>query len=496
MATDYQDLLKWAVSQGIVASSNGNGDHAGMADFPNTDLGNAERLVKLYGHELRYCYPFKKWLAWDGQHWDFNRDGEIFRKASATVRSMYQEASMLESIAAGIEDDGQRESTSKAAEALSKWARKCEAKERINALISLAESRPGIAVLPEQLDSDPWLFNCANGTIDLKTGELKPHDQSQMLTKLAPVKYEPGMISPLWEDFLATILPDESVRAFVKRAVGYSITGLSTEERLFFPFGPAATGKSTFLRAIRAAIGDYGATADFGTFLEKPRQGANNDIARLAGKRMVVSVEVNEGERLAEALIQQITGGDPVAARFLYSESFEFIPTFCLWFASNNRPRVRDDNDANWRRILQIPFEHQIPEEERDDSLKTALCDLELSSPGVLTWAVEGCLDWQSLGLSVPTEVKALTDAYRDEMNPIVDFITERCVILPTAKCTNADIWSEYNHWAKEVNLKRPLGRKAFTQRLTRMEELTQDRTKSDRFWQGIGLVMELNDGQ
>jgi putative DNA primase/helicase len=286
------------------------------SDIKCTDFGNAERLVLRYGHELRYCYPWKTWLAWDGKRWQRDSQGAVEQRAKATIQGIYAEA-------ADTHDEERRK-------ALAKWALQSEGERRIKAMIELAKSEPGIPILPEDFDRDPWLFNVRNGTIDLRTGELRPHRPDDRITKLAPVAYDKHARSELWERFLARILPDKKLRRFVQRALSSSLTGLESEH-LFLPYGPTKTGKSTLLRAVGATMGpDYAAVADFETFLVRDRVtgGPRDDIAALAGKRLVVSQEVDQGKTLAEALLKWLSGGEPIKARALYREGFEFVPTF------------------------------------------------------------------------------------------------------------------------------------------------------------------------
>jgi putative DNA primase/helicase len=353
----------------------------------------------------------------------------------------------------------------------------------------LAESEAGIPILPEELDRDPWLLNVLNGTIDLRTGVIRAHRREDLMSQLAPASYDPEARSELWDSFLAHILPRPDLRAFVQRGLGYSITGDTREEKLFFPHGLTATGKSTLLSAIVATLGEYAATADFETFLTRERLTGSprNDIARLAGKRFVVSLEVDDGQHLAEALIKQLTGGDVVAARFLHKESFEFLPTFKLWLAANDRPLVRDDDDAIWRRILQVPFTVQIPETDRDPTIKARLRNPEESGAAILAWLVEGCLAWQRQGLDVPEVVRDTTAAYRQEMDPISGFLTECCTQESKARVGKTALWAAYQDWAKPGGGRR-LGRNKFNERL-RQHGFDEWSDGNARFWLGVGLL-------
>jgi len=354
--------------------------------------------------------------------------------------------------------------------------------------LSLAQSEPGIPITQKQFDCDLWLLNCQNGTINLRTGILRRHERADYITKMVSVKYVPDAQSVLWDNFLRRALPDDEVRAFVQRAAGYSLTGDVGEEVLFFLYGPPATGKTTFLRAIEGCLGDYAATTDFETLIvNKNRNGPRNDIARLAGRRFVSSVEVEDGRRLAESLINQLTGGEIVTARFMYQESFEFIPQFKLWLAANNQPRISGIDGAIWRRILQIPFDIQIPKEERDHQLKIRLHKPQ-ETAAILNWLIEGCLAWQREGLSPPKAVLAATEDYRTTMDPLEEFITDYCLISPEMRVKNTDIWNAYQRWCASVGEKYPLGHKKFSQALF-ARGFDQYREPHDRFWLGIGLI-------
>ena len=281
---------------------------------------------------------------------------------------------------------------------------------------------------------------------------------------------------------------DAELAAFLRRAAGYTLTGDTGEEVLFFAHGREATGKSTFLEALKATLGDYAKTSDFETFVaHRGESGPRADVARLMGARMVASLEVDEGKRLAEGLVKQLTGGDTVAARFLYRESFEFRPAFKLWLAANARPRVSADDGALWRRILQVPFVEQVPERERDPELKRHLTTDPQARSAILAWAVRGCLEWQRDGLGVPQRVRDYTAEYRAENDPVAEWLAACCRLEPEAVTAAGDLRSSYEAWA-ERNGEKAISAKALGSAL-RARGCTSKPTKRQRTWQGIALL-------
>ena len=453
------------------ASANG----AGGAPFARTDLGNAERLVAYHGEDLRYA-PGLGWLIWDGRRFGRDTNGAVMRRAIKTVRSIYAEAQ-------AAEDADERKK-------LANWAAGSEAERRLRAAVSLAEVHDAVVVHPSALDADPYLLNVANGTLDLRTGGLREHRRSDLLTKLAPVDHDAGAEGDEWGRFLARVTDcDIELHDFLQRAVGYTLSGETCEEVLFFAHGAEATGKSTFIEAIKAMLGDYAATADFETFLARRGDGGVcSDIARLAGGRMVVGLEVDEGKRLAEGLIKQLTGRDTVTARFMYGEFFEFSPRFKLWLAANHRPSVSAADGAIWRRILQVPFTNTIPEGERDPEVKRRLKEVPEVRSAILSWALEGCLAWQRLGLAVPERVRAYTAEYRAENDPIAEWLEACCVIEPGFAATAADLYRSYVEWAKENGEEPPLSQTALGKALGD-RGLRKERDRGRRTWLGIAVA-------
>lgn len=455
---------------------------AGADVFHMTDLGNAHRLVSRHGADLRYCHAWKTWFVWNGRQWARDETGEIVRRAKETIRALF--AAAFIKVNADRRDD------------LVKHALASEKADRIRAMITLAQSEINVPVVPADLDADPWALNCLNGTIDLRTGLLRQHARADLITRIAPVEYDPAATLDVWERFLDDATGnDQALREFIQRATGYSMTGDTSEEVLFLVLGPGATGKSTFLEAIKAVLGDYARTADFETFLKRRDAGGpRNDVARLAGARFVVSIEVDEGKRLAEGLVKMLTGGDKVAARFLYQESFEFDPNFKLWLAANHAPLVRDDDDALWRRILRIPFDHVVPKPQRDPRLKATLKDPSIAGPAILAWLVQGCLAWQRDGLGVPPAVEKATADYRAEMDPITDFLADRCVVESGASVRADELQKAYQEWVRDGGAGRPLNSKRFAARLED-HGFERGRDKLGRFWTGVRLQQNARDG-
>ncbi|MFN3763256.1 MAG: phage/plasmid primase, P4 family, partial [Anaerolineae bacterium] len=325
------------------------------------------------------------------------------------------------------------------------------------------------------------------GTIDLRSGELRPHNPDDLITKIAPVDYIPDAQAPTWEAFLHRIMDgNERLIAFLQRAVGYSLTGDTSERVLFILYGTGANGKTTFLETLRALLGDYGIQAPADTLLVGRENAVPNDIARLRGARFIAVSEISEGRRLAEVLVKSLTGRDTITARFLYSEFFEFRPEGKIWLATNHKPIIRGTDKAIWDRIRLIPFTVTIPEAEQDKHLVEKL---KRELPGILAWAVRGCLEWQTSGLGVPEEVRSATEAYRAEMDVIGAFIADRCILSAGARVKAGDLYEAYRKWCEE-NKEEPLNKIAFGLRLAE-RGLVSERDMHARYWRGIGLLTD-----
>ncbi|MGH8696028.1 MAG: phage/plasmid primase, P4 family [Burkholderiales bacterium] len=443
--------------------------------FHLTDAGNAQRFARDHGRDVRYCYAWAVWLVWDGRRLARDPGDGIMARAKATARAIYAEAA--------AEADAERR------KARAAWARTSERAERLRAMLALAQSEPGIPVTPDELDRDPFALNVANGTLDLRTGELRAHRREDLVTKLAPVAYDASATCPRFLAFLGRIMNSDAERiAFLQRALGYSLTGDTREQCFFVPWGAGANGKTTLTRTVFRLLGDYAAGTRADAFMVKYGDTIPNDIARLKGARFVLASEAEENQRLAESLVKGITGGDVLTARFMRSEYFDFVPALKLWLATNHRPVIRGTDHAMWRRVRLIPFTVTIPDAERDATLSEKLA---AEAPGILAWLVAGCRAWRGGGLSVPESVRAATGEYRAAMDVLGAFIAERCAVDADGTIAARELYAEYAAWCMSSNEK-PITRKAFGLRLAE-RGFTATRTEYERAWHGLRLRTPLD---
>lgn len=388
--------------------------------FAPTDIGNAERFAHQHASSARYCHQWKQWLIWDGARWARDTKGQVFLKAKETIRS--------------IPDEAQTCSGSKRTELL-KWAIKSESSQRVQAMLSLAEKEPGMAVLVEELDANPWLFNVLNGTIDLKTGRLREHDPDDLITKLGGAIFDEEAQCPNFVANLDTVFQgNAALIQYVKRAFGYSLTGVRWEQMILFLLGMGSNGKTLLTSIMLALFGDYGHTIDPGVLMLRRDDRMATGLADCQGKRLLVCSETNDGRRLDEALVKQITGGEAITAERKYENPFTFVPQFQIWFSTNHSPDIRGTDHGIWRRVQLLPFDVRFWDAEKGEEgpahlqANKGLAEVLLSElPGILQWALQGCLEWQVDGLTTPEEVRNATAQYREDQDIIGAFIKECC---------------------------------------------------------------------
>jgi putative DNA primase/helicase len=454
-----------------------------------TDLGNARRLVALHGHELRHCAALG-WLAWDGTRWRVDDRARAMGFAKEVHETWKQDGFVVLATLVFAQSEKEEIAIQGRAFNLFGCAKRFQSAARLDAMLKLAQSEPRVLVTIDDLDAEPWFFNVANGTIDLRTGKLRPHNRHDLITRISPVPYVPGATHPLWDRFLnETTGGDTELRGYVQRAAGSSLVGRNDDEIMNFVFGPGGSGKSTFVEAVRATVGDYAATLDFESLLKKNGgSGIRNDIARLRGTRFVTSIEVDDGRELAQGLVKTITGGDTISARFLYKEFFEFTPSFTLWLVANHPPGFDADDDAMNRRIKVIPFPYGRDEANRDAKVKTRLKDTNISGHAILAWLVDGCVAWHKNGLGTCAAVDVATKAYREEMDVIAHFIEDCCDVGLGYTVTSAHLYERYSEWARTNGHLPVLTGTMFGRRLTTKKRYAKTKVNGQRGWRGLKI--------
>jgi putative DNA primase/helicase len=394
-----------------------------------TDVGNAARFVRQHRATIRYT-DADGWMAFDGQVWRRDSDVVAIQKAVETTKALLKEAAQ--------EPDAQRRMW------FSKWATQSQNRNKISAMIELA--KPDLRIDKELFDADPMLLNCLNGTIDLRTGEIRKHDREDYQTKIANTEFHPDAPCPLWIKFLDRVFGgDQALIDYIQRIAGYWLTGDTSVQEIWVMWGDGGNGKSVLLDTLMGILGDYAMPAPDGLLVERRNQEHPTELAALCGTRLVVASETEEGAKLRLQLIKRLTGDSMMTARHMRQDYFVFKRTFKVSLVTNNQPRVSENSEAAWRRIRLIPFNVVIPREERDEKLGDRL---RAEWPGILAWAVRGCLAWQRSGLGIPPAVAQATKEYRQEQDSVGRFIQECCVPVERAGVSVARLHGVYERWA------------------------------------------------
>jgi putative DNA primase/helicase len=475
---DRASVRKWIISQRLITAAefdrityrrtpapSGAIDTDPAPDEPLTDLGYARRLIRVYGDRLRYVPAWRRWLIWDGCRWQPDATGQPARWMKAIVRLVT--AAALDS----GDDDMIRNSL------------RGESAHAVSGALNLASTEPGIAVAHDQLDADPYLLNCANGTLDLRTGELRPHDPADLLTKVTRAAYRPGARSKAWSAFLATVQPDSAVRDYLGRLFGHSLEGRVAEHVLPICYGPGANGKSTFLNAVMFALGDYAAPADPELLTARDWTAHPTGTADLFGLRLAVLHETDHGRRLAEGTVKRLTGGDPVKARRMREDFWWFTPTHTFALQTNHKPLITGTDEGIWRRIRLIPWNVIIPAEDRDLNLGDRLA---LEADPILAWLAGGYRAWRTQGLADPEQVTAATGAYHDESDALSRFIDQRCITGPHFTARSAELFAAWSKWCAEEGVEHGT-QTAFSLALVD-RGFDKQPTRTGKVWSGIGL--------
>ena len=415
-------------------------DTRSLGDFKFTDFGNAERLVQMYGDEMLYVPEWKVWLVWDGRRWRPDTDGKAQRNAKQTVRALY-------AVATTTEDEDRRKR-------IAAWATRSEQAQRLKEMLNLAQTEAGMFVRPDQLDTHPWLLNVQNGTLDLQTGELRAHERADLLTKVLPIAYSPKAKCPRFDRFLKEVLPEPKERAFLQRAIGYSLTGLTVQEVMFMLVGPGSNGKSKLLETLRLLFGPFAQTAPTKLLMQDAFQSIPADLARLPGARFVTVIESERGQRLAEGTIKSLTSGDRMSARGLYQSPFEFTPTCKIWLATNHLPTIKGDDDGIWRRIILFHFNQRITGAKRDLHLGEKL---KAELPGILRWGVEGVRAWQNDGFNPPESVVQAVVSYREQQDVPGQFLRDCTITQEDGWASTDALFQAYTAWCDHNGIRYPM---------------------------------------
>jgi putative DNA primase/helicase len=446
------------------------------------DLSNAERFLAIYGQDLLYLTEAKKWLFWNGKYWETDKTNFVDELSCDFVKQLYS-------------PENARDADS------FKHAKRSNNASGLEAMIKIARKKKAISI--EQLDAQVYLLNCANGTVDLKTGEIRPHDRADFLTRIVNGDYDPDAESPNYLNFLRTIQPDPAIRSFLQRSIGYSLLGVVRERSFWILYGTGNNGKSVFTNLFTNLLGEYASTTTAATVMQNKGNGIPNDIARLRGKRFVVIPETEENERLNAALIKALSAGDRVSARFLFGEWFDFLFSGKMWIATNHKPTIADHSKGFWDRLKLIPFTTDIPADKvikQDDLLASMMSE----ASGIINWAIQGCRDYFEIdGLDVPKVIQSEIDAYKREQDSIAQFIEEACETIEQAKATdpeayiipahyrvkNGDLYKAYKKFCDDNGEFLRSQRRLSQNMKERGFKQTNSGSTGGRYWEGIQLL-------
>jgi putative DNA primase/helicase len=440
-----------------------------MSDYSLSDDGNAQRLAKTHYRTLR-CSKGVGWIAYYDGMWQRSADIAL-NKARETARAIMDDADPED-----LKDPVRR------------WAESSLGAGRIESMLRLAKSDPALSVLPSQLNANPFLLGCTNGIVDLTTGHFMPHDPGYLITNQSVVRYDASATCPTWIRFLADVTEgNQDLVDMLQQAVGYSLTGSIEEQALFILYGTGANGKSTFTNTVHKMLGSYATWMPAESFMLKRFGGTtSNDIAGLHDKRLVLASEPELGATFCESKIKAMTGENTICARFLYGEFFEFEPKFKIWLSTNHKPKIKGTEEAIWRRIKLIPFSVVIQPEKRDKNLLAKLAE-EL--PGILNWAIEGCIEWKRGGEIKMADVATIaTDAYRVEQDFLSDFINDSIEVDPTSAVSRKDLYTVYKKWSESTG--------AFVLSMRRLSSMLEEKGfkktrihAGTRAWESIRLT-------
>ena len=437
------------------------------------DIRNGKTFSAMHWGKLLFVKPMGRWFRWDANRWAICMCGEEMEAAKETARQLLDVAAQA---AAADPDKGKR---------LFGHALLTQNLPRLDAMIRLASSEPGMVIgNVSELDADPWRLGVENGVVNLRTGTLLAPDPKMLITKQCNAAYTPEAQCPLWLEFLNEIFDDdlETIES-IQRLLGYTLTGITAEEKMVICHGHGANGKSVFSNVVSNIIGEYYTVGPncLLTARDKNDNSVRNDLAKLFGARLISVNELTQGARLDEQVIKQLAGREPISARFLHKEFFDFQPTGKVWLRTNHRPIVTGEDDGIWRRLVLIPFKRKFSEDERDIHLEPKLLR---EREGILTWMIQGALKWQKYGLMLSPTVMAESRGYRKDSDLLGEFLDDKTTPSPKDRVEQAVLFIDWQEWCEENGV-RAGSKKRFTNRLTE-RGYAETKSNGKRFYDGV----------
>lgn len=433
------------------------------------ETGNAERLWQENAGLYHWVYEEKRYRRWDGRTWVHDFDGHLTRDMIRITESLL-----------ASQDEYER-----------RWGKSSRSRQRLKASVALMSDMEGCTKRVGDFDPDRHLLNLNNGVLNLKTGDLAPHDSKYLMTRMFGAAYNPTATCDQFQAFMERALPDAALRTYVQRALGYSLLGDVDQRSIFWIYGPPGTGKSTLMDTMRYVFGEYGLTAAAGAFRAKMKEhGPSNDLHGLKGKRFVTTSETAESTSFDEDLLKRLSGRDQVTSRALYQDFLEWTPECVLWMATNNAPKFNSDDDAIWRRTKLIPFFTVFTGEgEVSDMARTVLAP---ERDGILNWLLAGLRDYQEHGLGEPESISEMATEQRVQSDSVARFLDDKIldgILLeePNARIRTTELYAMYGEWARVMGEK-ALGTRRFTNRVTsNYPKLDHAKIGGHFFWQGLG---------
>ncbi|HEY2677475.1 MAG TPA: phage/plasmid primase, P4 family [Steroidobacteraceae bacterium] len=400
--------------------------------FLDTDIANAVRFARAHGADVRFT-PECGWFVWEGIRWRADeKDLQVGARAKATALAIYDEIRYV----------SEKDRTYQ-------HAKNSQSKRAIEAMLWLARSEPGIPARLTDFDADGWLLNVRNGTVDLRTGHLREHRREDLISKLVDVCFNQEANCELWDSFLRRVTDrNHALYSYLQRFIGYLLVADTSDQSLHFLYGAGANGKSVFSEILMRLLGDYAVAASPDLIMMRRHGGIPNDVARLRGVRAALMNETSQGSRFDEAKLKDLTGGDTLTARFLHQEFFDFKPSHRIVIRGNHKPQINGTDEGIWRRLRLVPFSVEIPVDEQDRDLLTKL---EVELPGILRWAVNGCLEWQRGGLNPPSIITDAVRAYREESDTLGRFISECCHARTLGQVKSSTLYQRYQAFCQQA---------------------------------------------